>query len=354
MFHVRIAPVRLDQAFERIHAAVSSQAFPTAVLAVANRDTLVRCEAFSSPLNQIAIDSVFLLASITKPIVATAVLQLVENGLLDLAQPVGRYLPELAHGDHTRITTWHLLTHTSGIREIDWATTLRQRPMPAVSFDAACSLPLLFVPGSRFEYSTLSFYVLAELITRLSGMRYPQYLMERIFAPLGMHDTSFEPNAARMVPVHGITAGQSVSQEEATDYFLSFQMPGAGLWSTVPDLIKLGQALLNDSIDGEARLLSLPWLDLMTRDHTRDIAKQVNGVAQPVHHGLGWRKGSSDGCWTVPCSPRTFEHDGATGSLLWVDPAWSLIVVFLTNQFGVDTHARNAALQIMYSALRRS
>lgn len=118
--------------------------------------------------------------------------------------------------------------------------------------------------------------------------------------------------------------------------------------------MRLGQALLNDSVDGQARVLSLPFLDLMTREHTGDVRKDVDGVLQPVHYGLAWRKGSVDRHWTLPGSPLTFEHDGATGGLLWIDPACDFVFVFLTNQFGTDTYARDAALQIMYSALRQS
>lgn len=229
MARVHVEPARLSRAFMSVQEAVQRHVLPAAVLAVADHKDVLRCEAFSSPLDPVATDSVFLLASITKPIMGVAMMQLVEDGLLNLGQPVAHYLPAFSSGNKSAITTWHLLTHTSGIPEIDWSITLRQRPEPAVSFQVACDLPLLFTPGSRFSYSTLSFYVLAELITRLSGLSYPDYLHQRIFVPLNMIDTSFDPRrvADRMVPVHGITADGSVSQREATDYFISLTMPGA-------------------------------------------------------------------------------------------------------------------------------
>ncbi len=346
----RLDPDRLGRAVAVVRESVQRGEAPAAVLAVANSRETVCCEAFTRPGGDIvAADTIFLLASISKPILATAVLQLAEEGQLVLSEPVARYIPELATPATSSVTAWHLLTHTSGIAEVTWPETVRQRPAVAVGLDPARRMPLRFVPGARFAYSTLSFYLLAELITRLGGQPYPEYLRERIFAPLAMADTSFDPRAAgaRVAPVHGIDPDGALGDEEAVRYFISLAMPGAGLWSTAADLVAFGQAMLNDGQRGDGRLLSPPFMELMTRDHTGSIATTTKDEPS-THYGLGWYKRSLEG-W-LPGSPRVFEHGGATGCRLWIDPDWDLVYVYLTNGFNLDSHAQVAALQAVYGA----
>ncbi|MBC8161355.1 MAG: beta-lactamase family protein [Roseiflexaceae bacterium] len=343
----------LTKAFDLTAHHVQTGRVATAVLAVASATDVLQSAAYAAPDGMtIDGDSIFLLASLSKPILGLAVMQLVEAGVLDLSQPVRHYLPEFDTPDKAAITAWHLLTHTSGIEEVNWATALQQRPQQIVSFSAACQAVSRFPPGSRVLYSTLTFYVLAELLARLSGEPYPHYLARHIFAPLGMQDTSFDPRAEarRTVPLIGINAGQPLSIAEATDFFLSFAMPGAGLWSSAHDLIALGQALLQTYQRQRRDILSPAFLELMTRDHTRDIphATQERGA----HYGLTWRKGQWAGYQTVPASPTVFEHDGASGCLLWIDPSHDLVVVYLTNDFNADSTVRNGALQCVYRALR--
>lgn len=164
------------------------------MLGVASSRETVRLEAFGTT-NRVPVtpEHIFLLASITKPVVATAVMQLVADGLLLLNEPLERHLPELEAPGKPYLTAWHLLTHTSGVKEIDWLTTLRQLPERAVSFEVACTEMPMFAPGASFSYSTLTFHLLAELVARLSRRPFAAYLEARIFGPLGMHDTSFDP-----------------------------------------------------------------------------------------------------------------------------------------------------------------
>ncbi len=339
----------LDLAFANLAADVDAGRASAAVLGVASSQEAVRLEAFGQTAGApVMPEHIFLLASITKPIVATAVIQLVAEGRLLLNEPLSKHLPEIAAPGRPHITAWHLLTHTSGIREIDWFTTLRQLSKRVVSFEAACAEPPLFAPGSSFSYSTLTFYLLAELITRCSGTPFAKYLETRIFKPLGMADTSFDPRdkRVRMAAVEGITEPGGPSAEAATDAFISFAMPGAGLWSTAGDLIRFGQAVLRrDPI-----LLPAPYAELMGRDQTRGLLEQ--GIhPRPRHQALGWRKGKVDGIDIVPTSPSVIEHDGATGGALWLDPERDLIFVYLTNSFNADTSVRQRALQVVYGAL---
>ncbi len=351
---VQIDPTRLGLAFERVNEAVQAQAVPSAVLAVATSRDTVRLQAFSrAGGDQVAPDTIFLLASISKPITATAVMQLVEDGLLVLSDPLTRYIPEFAQPGKPTVTAWNLLTHTSGMEEAGWWQGLTRCGAPAAAFfEAACQSPLHFPPGTRYEYNTLSFFILAELVTRLSGMPYAEYLQRRVLAPLGMVDTSFDPGRdnPRAAPVHGFHPDPAVA-ESALRHWVSLAAPGGGLWSTAHDLIAFGQAYLNGGRHGDYQLLAPATIELMTRDHVAGLEELVEGRPQPAHYGLGWGKSSLSG--RLPGSPRAFEHGGATGTGLWVDPEWDLVFVYLTNQWGVEDHVRNCALQAVYSALRR-
>lgn len=341
---------RLELAFTNLGSDIEAGHANAAVLGVATSSEVVKLEAFGQMNKKpVTPEHIFLLASITKPIVATAVMQLVAEGYLLLNEPLGHHLPELAGMGKPDITTRHLLTHTSGIPEIDWPTTLQELPERAVSFEVACTEMPLFLPGSSFSYSTLTFYLLAELIARCSETPFAEYLETRIFEPLGMTSTSFDPRSeqARMVEVEGITEENGPSIAEATDAFISFEMPGAGLWSTAGDLIRFGQALLRC----DPNLLLAPYVELMGRDQTKGMLER-GVVSGARHQALGWRKGKVDGFDVVPGSPSVIEHDGATGGQLWLDPERDLVFVYLTNRFGADARVRQRALQVVYSALK--
>ncbi len=350
---IHFDPARLQLAFDHVEQAVQAREVPAAVLAVANSREVIRCQAFSRPGgDQVAEDSIFLLASISKPITATAVMQLVEDGRLVLSYPVTRYIPEFAQPGKLPVTAWHLLTHTSGMEEVGWWEALGRAGAPAEAYlQAACRSPLHFVPGTRHEYCTLSFFVLAELVTRLSGTPFQEYLRRRVLSPLGMADTSFDPGLEnpRTVPVHGFAA-DACADEAAFRHWVSLAVPGGGLWSTAADLVAFGQAYLNDGQHAGGHLLGRATVELMTREHTTGLVELIEGQPQAAHYGLGWGKSSLNG--RLPGSPSAFEHGGATGTLLWVDPQWDLVFVFLTNQWGVEDHVNRAVLQVVYSALR--
>lgn len=351
---IRFHEGRLQVAFDRVSQAVERGEVPAAVLAVATGRSVVRCQAFSRPGgDQVRVDTIFALASISKPITATAVMQLVEDGLLVLSDPLTRYIPEFAQAGKPTVTAWHLLTHSSGMEEVGWWEALGMARAPAQAYlQAACRSVLHFVPGTRYEYNTLSFFLLAELVTRLSGVPFPEYLARRVLHPLGMVDTSFDPGPdnPRAAPVRSLDPDPHHAEQAIRTFFL-LGAPGGGLWSTAADLVAFGQAYLNGGRRGDFQLLAPATIELMTREHTMGLFELVEGQLRPAHYGLGWGKGSLSG--HLPGSPRVFEHSGATGTLLWIDPDWDLVCVFLTNLFGCPDHVRKSALQAVYSALRR-
>jgi CubicO group peptidase (beta-lactamase class C family) len=348
----RKAPVcfekdRLRSAAEIADRAVASGSHPCALIAVADSTRTVWMHVASGE-DEARLDGIFLLASITKPIVATAIMQLVEQGRLLLDVPVAEYIPEFGAFGKGRVTTWHLLTHTSGLEEARWWEELRGRPGAGhrECFEAACRSYLHFEPGERCEYCSLSFAVLGELITRLGGSPYPEFLRERIFTPLGMSGTAFQPiDPGRALPVHDLGA------QEDVDRFSALAAPGGGLWSSAADLLAFGQAYLRGSVYDGYRLLGPAALETMTRSHTAGMVEIVDGRPRPFDYGLGWGKLSPTG--GVIGSARSYGHGGATGTYFWVDPVYDLVYVFLTNRWGLEHSTPRSALNAVYGALSK-
>jgi CubicO group peptidase (beta-lactamase class C family) len=350
----RLDSVRLQRAFDLVARQVETDLVPSAVLAVANGSGLVRVEAYPGA-DRATTDSIYLLASISKSIVATAVMQLVERGLIVLSASLRHDLPEFAAPPvepgapgAEAVTAWHLLTHTSGVLDMDAELLNRERPSRERLLEIACTSPLRFVPGSRWEYNSLSFTLLGELIHRLDGRDHPEYLRDEVFGPLGMADTAYSPiDTARAMAPHFPDIPEQF-QAVATAYFDSMMAPGGGLWSTAGDLVSFGRAMLGGGrLDG-VRLLGRRFVEQMTREQTAGVQDPGPPPAAP-HYGLGWGLPGLSG--RMPASHRAFSHGGATGTQLLVDPDADLVVVYLANRWGLDDVASLAAVQAVYAAL---
>ena len=356
---VRLDPEQLDRAFRLVERHVREGRIPGAVLAIGDLGGEIRSEAYPPPDGPpLTTASRFLVASITKPVVATAVMQLVEEGLLVLHDPVQRYLPEFAPPPAAErspggeaVTTWHLLTHSAGLADTPLEMDAGTRASAEELYDLVCRRPLAFAPGTEYRYCSDSFFVLGRLIETLGGGRpYPDYLRERIFEPLGMPATSFEPGAAddpHRAP--GFWEGlDGPLPQELIEGFAAMKHPGGGLWSTAPDLLRFGRAMLNGGSLDAARVLSRPFVELMTREQTAGIFEAGTPPRSP-RYALGWGKSGLFGDRIG--SPSQFDHGGATGTRLWVDPAFGLVAVFLMNRWGAEDHFSVAAIQAVYGAL---
>lgn len=137
-------------------------------------------------------DPIFLVASLTKPILAMGVVQLAEQGLLALNDRVVDFLPEFAGADRRNVTVRHLLTHTSGLPDmLPDNMALRREQAPLSRFIAGtCEVPLDFPPGRGVQYQSMGYALLGEIISRVSGQPYNEYLRDALFEPLGMYDTA--------------------------------------------------------------------------------------------------------------------------------------------------------------------
>ena len=330
------AKARLKPGFELLDRAVADGAFPGGVLAVGYRGELTLHafgkQTYEAKAPTVRPDTIYDVASLTKPVVtATLVAMLVAAGRLDLDAPVGMYLPEWPAEPQPewrrKVTLRHLLTHTSGLpaHKDYFLTTKGKRAMLAKIF----AEPLGYEPETKSEYSDLGFILLGEIVERAAGKPLDALARERIFAPLGMKDSMFNPPKSlrpRIAPTENDTAFRKrLVQGEVHDEN-AWAMGGvaghSGLFSTAADLAAFCETLLNGGIYAHQRVLRRAAIEQFT-------------AAQPLAAGtraLGWTvptEGSSSGHYF---SPRSYGHSGFTGTSIWVDPEKSLFVILLTNR----------------------
>jgi CubicO group peptidase (beta-lactamase class C family) len=353
----RLDAARLERAFAAVDRAVTAGEPPAAVLAVAGPDGPVRVRAFGCDDDggRIGVGHRFRVASITKPIVATAVMQLVEEGRLTLSDPIPRHVPEFdppapaaGRPGAEAVTVWHLLTHTSGAIDLDWLSRGMAPPSAAEIIASVCSRPLAFPPGSAYTYASDTFYLLGLILQRLGG--HPSIgaaLRAQVLEPLGMTATGFEMRIEGHVdaPV-SIVGGDGLDAERFSEWISAVEHPGGGLWSTAHDLVAFGRASM--AAPAVPRLLGRPFLELMGREQTAGVFEPGDPPRRPTY-GLGWAKPTLDG--RLPGPPSVVEHAGATGSRLWVDPKHGLVIALLVGRWGADRTLADAAIAAVYGAL---
>lgn len=356
----RLDAATLDRAFALTARQVEEGKVPFVILGVANTAGTIRLEAVpprEGPAIRAA--AVCLLASITKPIVTTAVMRLVQDGRFSLTAPLSTWLPELAAAGHPPITAWHVMTHTTGLGEVDIEQLLLQSGDRVELFRRTIALPQEAAPGSRFKYVSCTWELLAEAVERATGKPLDQVLRDEVLDPLGMADTRFDPrpgHAVRMAPlrVGGWDSGPLTElldpalTELLLGGYIGLRMAGGGLWSTAADLLRFGRALMEGGeLDG-ARVLAPTFVNLMTREVTTDGLGATEDRLADAHYALGWGKRGV----TSPGSASSFGHGGMSGTRLWIDPEHDLVVVYLTGVWGLADQPIDAALDAVYAAVR--
>ena len=356
----RLDTAALGRAFALADRQVREGTVPFVILGVANAAGTIRLEAVPPRDGQpVGTGAVCLLASITKPIVTTAVLALVQDGRFSLTAPLSTWLPELADAGRPPITAWHVLTHTTGLGEVDIEQLLLQGGDRAELLRRTLALPQEAAPGSRFKYVTCTWELLAEAVERATGKPLDQVLRDEVLDLLGMVDTLFDPRldrAERMAPVR-VGGWDSGPLTEALDPalaelllggYIGLRMAGGGLWSTAADLLRFGRAMLcGGELEG-TRVLAPSFVDMVTREVT------VGGLGAAVdrlddeHYAIGWgRRGAAS-----PASASAFGHGGISGTRLWIDPERDLVFVYLTGVWGLPAQPIDAALNAVYAAVR--
>jgi uncharacterized protein YbbC (DUF1343 family)/CubicO group peptidase (beta-lactamase class C family) len=333
-----------------VEAAIASHEMPGAVVLVGRGDRVEYEQAFGQRAllpapEPMTTDTIFDLASLTKVVATTtSVMQLVESGRLRLTDPIERFIPGFARYGKSGITIRHLLTHTSGLRpdlelevEFDGAEEAIRRAVEEVPRAA---------PDERFIYSDINFFLLGDIVRRVSGERLDQYAKAHIFEPLGMSDTMFLPPASlrtRIAPTERCRpAGWPCVGPDGTDVpFLrgvvhdptARRMHGvaghAGLFSTAADLSRFCRMLLNGGSLGPARILSPPAVARMASPSTPAGMRDVRGLGWDIDSTYSSNRGE-----LFPIG--SFGHTGFTGTSLWLEPQTRSYVIFLSNRVHPD------------------
>ena len=338
-------------AFEVAAAQVAGGTVPFAIVGIADSAGIVRLEAFGpNDGPRIGEHAVCLLASITKPIVATAVLHEVEAGRLDLGEPLNPWVPGLAP-EAGSFSAWHILSHTSGYGDIDLERLLLRGGDRAEMLRLAQAASQATTPGSAFHYASTPFDLLAEAVAHRLGRPFDDIVRANVLDPLGMADTTFDPTAAvadRMAPVTvDLPSLAGVDSRALIGGYTRLRLAGGGLWSTASDILRFGRAMLRGGeLDGE-RVLSPAFVTLMTREVTVAGLGAAEDVLRGEHYALGWGKPGP----ASPGSAAAFGHGGATGTRLWVDPAHDLVFVYLTGVWELGPLPINAVHNAVYAGL---
>ena len=343
-------PERLARIPPRMQTFVQQGTIVGAVTLIARRGEVVSFQAIGyqnleskRPMRR---DTIFDVRSVTKPVTAIGIMILMEEGKLALNDPVEKYLPDFritrkTQGPPNPITIHHLLTHTAGMpfnrpSEIEDITIRRDRTLSDVVAILSKQEPE-FEPGTQFRYYTGGFAILGRIIEVVSGKPYEQFIKERIFDPLGMKDSFFFVPAEkqnRVASIYRSQDGKLSRWKEIEAYSMSAKYPGPefGMYSTASDLASLCQMMLDGGIFKGRRILSKMSVEEMTKNHTLDIKSAL--TQRPAYQGLGWAL-SGDPMSDFPLtSAGSYGHNGAFGSIIWIDPSKGLVRIFLEHLLG--------------------
>ena len=289
------------------------------------------------------VDTVFDIASLTKVVgTTTAVMTLIEDGRLRLNGTVASYIPGFERYGKGGITIRHLLTHVSGLRpDVDLH--------PWTGHDAAIELAKDEVPtsapGESFVYSDINFFLLGDIVSRVTGQSLDAYLRARVFVPLGMTDTGFLP-ARTLLP--RIAPTERCSTMDATPCKqpdapplrgivhdpTARRMGGiaghAGLFSTARDLKLFARMLLGKGRLGATRVLSEASVAAMTSPQTPAGMRSVRGFGWDIDTSFSSNRGDLFPVGT------SYGHTGFTGTSLWIDPSSNSYVIFLSSRLHPD------------------
>jgi CubicO group peptidase (beta-lactamase class C family) len=297
-------------------------------------------------------ETLFPLASVTKPVSAATFMALVDDGAISLDEPIGRLLPEFRAGPaastdggdprlerlRSTIGARQLLCHVSGLPE-DLGprdSLYQERVTIDIVIDQMCRLPLQSAPGNELRYSNAGYGVLARLTEQISGQRFWQITENRVLEPLGIRDIVADPAGVALERVaHLADTSRPDTDIESYNsaYWRGLALPWGGLFGTPREAVRFAAAFLPS---GE-RFLSEAATSLMITDQTMGVPGGVESAKvrwDPGRWGLGWEvKGEKRRHWTGDfTSPRTFCHFGHAGTLLWGDPERDIALAVFANR----------------------
>jgi CubicO group peptidase (beta-lactamase class C family) len=328
------APIDIPEIDDLVTRAIRADRTPGAVVVVGRQSGVVFRRAYGRRAilperEDMTVDTIFDLASLTKPLVVGTLVQwLIEHGRLDVREPAVKYLPEFGVRDKYLVTVEQLLLHTSGLPPTNSLRDYWHGPERARSL--VLSGYLYKYPGREFIYSDIGYIALGELIENITGERLDQTAERVLWKPLGMRDTRYCPKLCddpRIAPTElnrGWAKNPIRGQPSDTRAFRLGGVAGnAGLFSSADDLARYARMVLGEGeLDG-VRVLSAERVRDMIRP--RAVPKAKRTLGWDVSSGYSSARGRE-------LSPEAVGHGGYTGTSLWIDPAQDLFVVFSSNR----------------------
>lgn len=345
-----LSQARLDHARELAAGWVEDGTHPALEILVARRGVIALHEAFgrhgpAPDARPLKCGDLLPTTSMIKPVTAALLMLLVEDGMVGLTRPVQQYIPEFSGDGREAVCVHHLLTHTSGLyMEIvaEMAAITERLSTGTRRFtdvhhivDAmlqqACEIPLVRPPGKEMSYDTLNYELAGEIIRRVSGHPIQELAAERIFTPLGMPDTFYSLPDERREDV------ATVASDDVTRAvpFVNVGTPcGAiGVYTTASDMARFCQMFLDGGRGPDGQVLHRSSIKAMSVNQIPGV--RATGFGGQDHAEASWSLGWGVGCeerWpsfpTFP--PGVLQHDGAVGTVMWVDPKRDLVGVYLS------------------------
>src|SRR5580698_1777066 len=389
---VGMSSERLARISAVLKADIEAGRIPGAVIAIARHGKLVVFDAYGWRDKAAGIamttDTIFNIASMTKPMTTVGALMLYEKGKILIDDPIARYFPKFANmrvavrdnGEpvaetvpaNRAITIQDLLRHTSGLIYGGRGTTLVHKMYPAGSGDAAseydgaafldklAAAPLLYQPATVWDYG-FGLDITGLLIESVSKQTLGQYLQANLFTPLGMTDTGFSISAdkaaryAKPLPQDPDTGKPQARSPELTQP-LKFECGGGCAASTASDYLRFATMLMNKGRAGETQLLARKTVDYMLSEQLGPNIKNLIGNADPTRadygFGLGLAVRTTPGVIKMMGSVGQFSWPGASGTDWWVDPREELAVVYLSAAPGpIRWHYRQKINALVYQAI---
>ena len=360
---------------ETMESYVESRVIAGSVTIIASKDRVLSCEAVGhadiATQEVMRPDHLFWIASMTKPLTAVCVLQLQDEGLLTIDDPVAKYLPEfqgqwkISQRDKGRllltrprraVTIRDLLTHTSGLSDTERP---RNESTLAELVGLYSKMPLYFEPGSKWAYSNPGINTLGRIVEVVSGLPFHAALQQRVLDPCAMKDTTLWPTPAQAK--HLATAYRRDNEGNLAETDNAFlpggisnrkrtPVPGGGLYSTAKDVTAFYQMMLNGGMSHGVQVLKKETVSRMTRMQTEDFKKIAWQPAQPpdrfvdpsfflngMSWGLGFQVVKEPRGVMAPLSAGTFGHGGAYGTQSWADPKRGVVMVLMIQRADFST-----------------
>ena len=363
---VHLSEDKLAKADSAILDAISRKEIPGAVLGIVRHGCMAYKKAYGCrqvypTIEPMTTETIFDMASCSKSMsTAISVMQLCENGMLRLTDPVANYIPDFCNwkdgeGNTATIRIQHLLTHTSGLPAYASVESLKKKygaPNPEGLLEHICLVKRQFKPGTDFQYSCLNYIVLQNIIQKCTGQSLKDYAREHIFLPLGMYHTFYLPvgeDHSQWTNLIAPTTRQddgSVLRGQVHDPLARIMNGGisgnAGVFSTVDDIALLCATLQNGGSWKGTRILS---------EQTVHTMRTVPEWAKEFGRTYGWDVSSPyASCNGELLSSETYGHTGYTGTSIVIDPVNDISIILLVNAVHpIDGPSRMVRLRSLIS-----